>query len=153
MKLKLGLIPAKAFWTNLRSELPINVWRTISSKVLDDNNRTCSICGAKQKTSGDMHCHEDWNFDLSNQTQTLNKLVCVCSRCHNVIHWGSSQLRKLNMFMLLEHALNVNQCSSDKMNREIIVAFADWNLTRDVNWVFDKVQISSKVYEQTGISI
>lgn len=106
-KLNFELVPDGCWYSNLRSILPKNVWMAISKDVREQAGNKCSICGNDSRR---LDAHERWSYDEKNCIQKLEDVICVCSRCHSVIHIGYTQI-KGNIRLAEEHFMKVNACS------------------------------------------
>jgi hypothetical protein len=109
-KLKLAIEPrpSSTWGVTLASLLPRDHWKELRFQVYREANYTCSICGAKHLP---IHAHEVWAFDDRKKLQKLADVICVCTMCHNVIHFGrSSQVYPKNYIKeLVEHWCKVNR--------------------------------------------
>jgi len=38
------------------------------------------------------HCHERFSYNMNTKVQKLERFLCICVDCHNVIHWGRSNI-------------------------------------------------------------
>lgn len=57
-------------------------WNAVSAQVKKRNNYKCQLCG-KQGTLN-VH-HPDYSFH-GYETENINKLLCLCDKCHNNYH-------------------------------------------------------------------
>ena len=51
--------------------------------------------------------HERWEYDETTQTQRLKRIVCMCSFCHDVTHYGLACVRERDE-LALRHLMYVN---------------------------------------------
>ena len=140
MKLELHLIPQSSFYQNVRKLLGSR-WDTLSRQVRSERDFTCEICGTKPKSTKDVHLHELWSFDDDKKVQKLIGFQCVCVDCHNVHHWGLSQIRGLNMNILMNHACKVNKCDSVTFKDYVYKSFADWQKRSQIQWTLDMSEL------------
>lgn len=107
MKLNFELVPDSCWYSNLRSELPKEVWDKIRKSAYARASGKCMICGAP---STRLEAHEQWEYDDKNGVQKLKNVVAICRPCHEVIHIGRTQLMGRER-EASEHFMKVNGCS------------------------------------------
>lgn len=107
MKLNFELVPDSCWYSNLRSELPKEVWDKIRKKAYARAGGKCMICGAP---STRLEAHEQWEYDDEKGVQKLVNVVAVCRACHEVIHIGRTQLMGRER-EASEHFMKVNGCT------------------------------------------
>lgn len=132
LKLKIDTIPETAWFSNLRSELPVYDWDIIRKKAYKDAGYACTICGIKAK----MHAHEIWEFDEEKQIQKLLKVAAVCPDCHQVIHFGLASAQG-KFEEAKAHFLKINQCSERQFELHYGQAYGDWARKSLRNWKLD----------------
>lgn len=112
IKLEIELVPASAFYSNLRSILDKSDWDILRRLVYKKANYKCEICGGIGKEHP-VECHEVWNYNdrdfnielLTDEeiTDTIyNKVVrvqklshcqAICPDCHQAKHIGLAQIK------------------------------------------------------------
>ena len=107
MKLNFELVPDSCWYSNLRSELPKEVWDKIRKKAYARAGGKCMLCGAP---TARLEAHEQWECDDNNGVQKLKNVVAVCKACHEVIHIGRTQLMGREK-EASEHFMKVNGCT------------------------------------------
>lgn len=107
MKLDFELVPDSCWYSNLRSELPKEVWDRIRKKAYARAGGKCMLCGAP---SPRLEAHEQWEYDDETCVQKLKNVVAVCRACHEVIHIGRTQLLGRER-EASEHFMKVNGCT------------------------------------------
>ena len=107
MKLDFELVPDSCWYSNLRSELPKEVWDRIRKKAYARAGGKCMLCGAP---SPRLEAHEQWEYDDETCVQKLKNVVAVCRACHEVIHIGRTQLSGRER-EASEHFMKVNGCT------------------------------------------
>lgn len=107
MKLDFELVPDSCWYSNLRSELPKEVWDKIRKKAYARAGGKCMICGAP---TARLEAHEQWEYDDRNGVQKLANVVAICRPCHEVIHIGRTQLMGRER-EASEHFMKVNGCT------------------------------------------
>ncbi|MCX4151974.1 MULTISPECIES: HNH endonuclease [Paraburkholderia] len=86
------LIPASAWFSNLRSELTPDEWKMVKTAAYRAANYRCQKCGGR----GPKHpveCHERWHFDRHSGLQTLLGTIALCPDCHEATHFGFARVR------------------------------------------------------------
>lgn len=112
MKLEVQLIPKKSWGFSLANKLKKEDWDNIRRSVYRKYNFKCSCCGISE---GRMSAHEVWNFDDDRKIQTLKDIICVCDKCHEVIHFGrTSLLYPHKIENLIDHWAKVNKVHRSK---------------------------------------
>lgn len=70
-----------------------SAWDYMRKKAYYDAGYKCEICGCEPER-GRLHGHELFSYDYIAQTGTFERVVAICSRCHDAIHSG----RLITMF-------------------------------------------------------
>ena len=143
-KLTFQLVPSTCWYTNLRSILPN--WSEISYNIRLKNQ--CDICGTKSDT---FDAHEVWKYDDIAHIQSLDKIICVCKNCHNVIHFGHTQIEG-DSELAYEWYKKINNLTDEQADKDIGEAFTVWEYRSKFNWKLNKVELFNRVEELTGIS-
>lgn len=107
LKLDFELVPDSCWYSNLRSELPKEVWDKVRKKAYARAGGKCMICGAPTTR---LEAHEQWEYDDINGVQRLKNVVAICKSCHEVIHIGRTQLMGRER-EASEHFMKVNGCT------------------------------------------
>ncbi|MCL2369968.1 MAG: hypothetical protein FWC80_01890 [Firmicutes bacterium] len=106
IRLSVDLLPKGAWGNNLSKTLPKKDWDTLRQECYKRAKYNCQICG---KETIDLDAHEEWDFDIRTQTQTLKNIIALCSACHGVKHMRHSQLIGYGD-NAKRHFLRVNNC-------------------------------------------
>lgn len=137
LRLTIELIPQTSWFNNLRSLLPYSSWQLLRKRVIKDAHNRCGICNA----SGDLECHETWNFDDISHIQKLTSLLPLCHLCHAVKHFGLSQLRssrgEIDMEILIQHFIKINSCNRQVFNKHKTEAFLLFEERSKYQWRID----------------
>lgn len=107
MKLNFELVPDSCWYSNLRSQLPKEVWDKIRKKAYARACGKCMLCGAPTTR---LEAHEQWEYDDIKGVQKLANVVAVCKACHEVIHIGRTELLGRER-EASEHFMKVNGCN------------------------------------------
>lgn len=85
--LAIELVPATAWYSNLRSILPPSGWEACKRFVRRRSGDRCEVCGGRGP-KWPVECHEIWGYDDENHVQVLRGLVALCPACHLAKHPG-----------------------------------------------------------------
>ena len=114
MKLDVELVPKTSWGANLRRLLKPKDWDFIRKRQYKLANGVCEICGGRGKNQGrnhDLECHEQWHYDDETYIQTLIGVIALCPFCHEVLHFGLTELRGRGP-QALQHLIKVNEYNS-----------------------------------------
>ncbi len=142
MKLTIELIPRTSFYNNVRSILSKYEWEEIRHKVLRKANNRCEICNDIAENRS-LDCHEVWSFDDIKHIQKLEKIIALCTKCHEVKHMGKAQIdghfgRARNHFMKIN---NINIFDAHDL---IVEAFEIWHKRSNYQWQLDITILNEK---------
>jgi len=152
MKLNIELVPQTTWCVNLRSLLRKKDWDFLRRRQYQLAGHVCEICGDTSRNQGcsyDLECHEQWHYDDETHRQVLVGLVGLCKHCHEVIHFGQTELRGRGQ-QAIQHLLKVNHCSyedaldliKDAQRKWIERSSHLWEV--DVSWLEkDKISLKS----------
>ncbi|WP_313552451.1 hypothetical protein [Pseudomonas sp.] len=134
-ELYVDLVPASAWYSNLRSELHPNEWREVKRFVARRAGHRCQICGGVGP-KWPVECHEHWRFDEGTGIQTLVGLEALCPACHESTHIGYARERG-RFKEASEHLMQVNSWSNDELHRHLR---ATWHVYERLSlqpWLLD----------------
>ena len=89
--LSIELVPAGSWGVNLRSILTGGQWDKLRKQCYAEAGHVCEVCGDSGLNQGRNHAveaHEIWIYDDLAHTQTLERIVSLCPRCHQAKHYG-----------------------------------------------------------------
>lgn len=132
------LVPRSGWFTNLRSCVTEGDWKRIHDMVVQRAGNQCEICGSPPdpKRRLWMEAHERWDFDNFLRTQTLKRLICLCSSCHLATHFGYAKTQHRDQEALAQ-LMRVNSFSAEKAVRHINHAFKVWERRSQIDWNLD----------------
>ena len=133
--LTIELVPKSSWYSNVRSNVSDNEWNIIRRKCYKNANYKCEICG----NVGDKYpveCHETWNYDDNNKTQTLIGLISLCPNCHKTKHIGLAQINGEEE-IVINQLMKINQISRKKAIKYIDKSFNIWQLRSNSEWKID----------------
>lgn len=135
LKLTIELVPSSSWYDNVRSKVSPAEWDIIRKKCYRMANYRCEICGGVGPTHP-VECHELWEYDDINHTQTLIKLVSLCPSCHQVKHIGlSTKLGKLDD--CIGHLRAINGSTATEVKKYINQAMRVWEERSCYDWEVD----------------
>lgn len=77
------LIAQRIKYMNYKDFLKTPYWDAVSNQVKKNNVYTCQLCGAKNVT---LHVHHP-NYDFHGyEADNIDKLLCLCEKCHQKHH-------------------------------------------------------------------
>lgn len=84
------LVPRSCWFTNVRSCVSPVDWERLRRPVLRRAGYRCEACGdGEDRATGRwLEVHERWHYDERSGVQALRRLICLCSPCHLVTHFG-----------------------------------------------------------------
>ena len=140
MKLTIELIPSSSWFTNVRSAVSKQDWDKLKTKIYQQANYKCEICGKKGKKHP-VECHEIFEFDDKKLIQKLTKLVALCPDCHMVKHIGLAEVHG-KLELAIKHFIKVNKISRLEADKYIKDCFLLWNKRSSKIWKLDLSYLS-----------
>jgi hypothetical protein len=134
-RLSVELVPATAWWTNVRSNVTRAQWEKCKNVVKARSGSRCEICGGRGSRYP-VDCHEIWSYDDETQVQTLVGLIALCPRCHEVKHLGRA-FATGNAQRAIEHLMTVNGWSPEFTEDYIVACFALHEARSQVQWTLN----------------
>jgi len=132
--LYVDLIPASSWFRNVRTAVSATDWYRIRAMVYARAGDQCETCGRRKSDHVRLDCHE--RFEYTGQIQRLRRLVCMCSACHQVTHFGHTHLSG-RADQALVHLMTVTGMSQAVAAAHIEAAFAQWQQRSAVPWIVD----------------
>lgn len=134
MKLTIELVPKTSWYSNLRAVMTQGQWDRLRKETYAKFNHACGICAANER----LECHEIWEYDDVNKTQTLVGFIALCSPCHQIKHIGLTGIRaqrgELDWNRVVRHFISVNECSADEFARQKVAALKMWAERSQHQW-------------------
>jgi hypothetical protein len=147
-RLKIELVPASSWFTNVRRVLTRKGWDRLRRQVLALNpEQQCAICGCVPKCSQvgrrSLEIHEVWRYEepearfmASRGRQVLVRIEALCYWCHAVRHFGLSQLRGIEDRCRL-HLQRLNGWTPVQVEEHIAAEGALWQKRSTMEWDLD----------------
>jgi len=130
--LSVELVPATAWWTNVRSNVTRAQWQKCKNLVKERSGSRCEICGGRGSRYP-VDCHEVWAYDDERGIQTLVGLIALCPACHSVKHLGRA-FATGNAERAIDHLMTVNGWPPEFTEDYIVRAFAIHEARSQVKW-------------------
>ncbi len=138
LKLTIELVPSPCWQSNLRTSMTRAHWDNLRKSVYAKYNYHCGIC---QASNVQLNCHEIWHYDDGNHIQKLAGFIALCPMCHHCKHIGHAGILasqgKLDLEQVIEHFMQVNQCSRDVYSTHRKAAFDAWHERNRFEWTTD----------------
>lgn len=132
--LSIELIPKTAWYQNVRSTVPRDVWLEI--RVLHLKGQ-CQYCGTKHS----LNLHEVWKWDDVRHVQSLAGFETVCFLCHNIKHLGLGGILVeqgvISRQELVKQYCWVNDCSAKNFEHDAMEAMRVWEERSKFVWILD----------------
>lgn len=133
--LYIDLVPGKAWFSNLRSELKEHEWDAVRKKVYRAAGYHCRVCG-EQGPDHPVEAHERWHFDEATRVQTLVCVTALCPGCHQATHYGLANVRGLAA-QADERLMRINGWSKAQLQEHIREAMTIGRRQADMDWRLD----------------
>lgn len=125
------LVPSSCWFTNVRSCVARRDWERLRRMITRRARQGCEICDRDRRRW--LEAHERWHYDGHTRTQTLRRLICLCTDCHTTTHFGFAQVRGIDA-QALAHLREVTGMSVSEADEHIDAAFALWRRRSEYTW-------------------
>lgn len=149
-KLDFEFVPEECWGYSLYHLLSKEDWDKVRKDAYRRAGYRCCICGAK----GVLEAHEKWRYDDARALQTLEDVLALCRRCHEVKHISLAYQRGRGADAE-EWFEQVNGCSQSefhealgKTNEAYLVRNKTEGWTTDLSWLKNKFGIGCKKGEK-----
>lgn len=133
--LKIQLVPASCWFSNVRSHVSKYQWDLIRKQVYLDANYKCQICnGVGPKHP--VEAHEIWEYDDKSLIQKLIGMIALCPSCHMTVHMGFAQIQGKGE-AALSHFMKVNKINKKEASKYLEEAFKKWAVRSKKKWKLD----------------
>lgn len=132
-KLLVELVPQSSWFDNVRSRVSKAQWDKLRKRVYAEAQFRCDIC---EESGVKLSAHEVWGYDDKTNTQTLLRLQALCSRCHDVKHFGLSEMRGL-VNQCFAHLQKVNHWTKPMAIKHVQQAAEQWQQRSQKDWIVD----------------
>ncbi len=132
------LVPSSCWFTNVRSCVTPRDWERLRRMLTHRAGQLCEICGRPEErmTRRWLEAHERWHYDPATLTQSLRRLICLCSDCHLSTHYGYAQVTGRDADALA-HLRAVTGMTPEQAATHIRDAFEVWRHRSSREWTLD----------------
>lgn len=138
LRLTIELVPSPCWYSNLRTQMTQTDWDKLRKSVYAEYNHHCGLCQASDVM---LNCHEIWQYDDENHIQKLTGFIALCPMCHHCKHIGLAGTLasegKLDFEKVIEHFMQVNQCSREEYEAHSEEAWHTWGERNKHTWTTD----------------
>ena len=120
-RLTIELVPQTCWFSNVRLEVGTAEWDRLRKLASDAAEDRCEVCGGRGPR-WPVECHEIWEYDDEQHTQTLLGLTALCPACHEVKHIGLANIKGQGN-IAARHLAKAKQVSVDAKPR---LARTEW---------------------------
>jgi hypothetical protein len=88
------LVPRSCWFTNARAALSGADWERVRRMTLTRADHRCEACEAVEDRPARrwLEVHERWHYHPDTTTQTLRRLILLCTDCHLATHLGYARI-------------------------------------------------------------
>lgn len=132
------LVPSTCWFTNVRSCVTERDWERLRRMVVGRAGQRCEVCqaAADRRQGRWLEVHERWTYDDRTRVQRLGRLICLCTPCHTVTHFGLAQLRGREA-EAKRHLMAVTGMGPAQAQEHIDQAFEVWYARSQYVWELD----------------
>ena len=135
------LIPRTSWFQNVRAAVDPADWDRLRRMVYRRAGHRCEACGA---SGSQLEAHERFTYDTQPGVQRLVRLICLCTACHRVTHFGRTMLQgDAAGQAALDHLQAVTGMNDAQTERHIRDAFDRWQRRSEISWRVDLSLITS----------
>ena len=137
------LVPSSCWFTNVRSCVSQRDWERLRRMVTGRAAGRCEICGAGEDRDRHrwLEAHERWTYDAAAARQTLRRIICLCTDCHTVTHFGLATLRGDDAAAFV-HLMGVTGMSRAQAQAHVREAFQTWQARSEKTWELDLTMLT-----------
>lgn len=131
----IDLVPRSCWFTNVRSCVSRPDWERLRRMITARAGQRCEICRrpADRDARRWLEAHERWSYDRATMTQALRRLICLCTDCHRVTHFGLATVQRRDT-QALRHLCAVTGFSRQDASLLIEAAFEAWAERSRFTW-------------------
>ncbi|WIM93135.1 DUF5710 domain-containing protein [Actinoplanes oblitus] len=132
------LVPSSCWFTNVRSCVAPADWERLRRMIVTRAGGRCEVCHAGPDPSAKvwLEAHERWTFDAASRVQRLGRLICLCTPCHTVTHFGLAGLRGRDR-EAFSHLVAVTGMTEAQAREHVEDAFRQWRERSRITWSLD----------------
>lgn len=145
-ELCVDLLPKACWCKKLRYVIKRDDVDRVCACVFDRVQRTCEGCGCKEDTDNNprtrLELHGRWAFDHDNGTQTLVRLMALCTKCYEVTHFGTASYHGRRQ-QAMAHWQHVTRRTPDECQLHIDQAYASVAEKNRIDWTVDMTLLTA----------
>lgn len=132
------LVPRSCWFTNVRSCVSERDWERLRRMITTRAGQRCEICGrpADREAGRWLEAHERWAYGDATHTQSLRRLICVCTDCHQATHYGLATIKGKSA-EAMNHLCAVTRLSRDDAEQLVEGSFEIWHRRSLTTWELD----------------
>ncbi|MET9726471.1 DNA primase [Streptomyces zaomyceticus] len=132
------LMSSSCWFTNVRSCVTPPDWERLRRMITRRAGMRCEACGAGEDRTVQrrLEAHERWAYVDAARVQRLKRLICLCTDCHTVTHYGYAQVRGLEA-KAFAYLVKVAGMSHAEARRHICMTFTVWAVRSATTWTLD----------------
>lgn len=132
------LVPSSCWFTNVRTCVSQKDWERLRRTITRRAGHVCEACGAGEDRTVRrwLEAHERWAYDQHHGVQVLTRLICLCSDCHLVTHFGYANVTG-RTDQAFEHLRAVTGMTATQARRHVDAAFDLWQTRSLHTWTLD----------------
>lgn len=137
------LVPETCWFTNVRSCVAVKDWERLRRMVVGRATQRCEVCasGPEPRQQRWLEVHERWTYDSASRVQRLGRLICLCTDCHTVTHFGLAQIRGVEQ-QALRHLMSVTGMTMVQAREHVARAFQTWRQRSRITWALDLTMLT-----------
>lgn len=132
------LVPRSCWFTNVRTCVDQLDWERLRRMITRRAGHRCEICGRYEDCQHQrrLEAHERWIYDEPTGVQALRRLICVCSDCHLVTHYGHARVtgREGEAFT---HLVEVTGMTNEQAHQHVDTAMRLWLRRSQRDWALN----------------
>lgn len=121
LKIVPELVPSGLWGKAPRAFIGKKSWDRVRKYVRERAGNKCEICGSEEN----LEVHE--RYMIKGNYLILARLICVCKRCHSLIHPGftisQSKNREQTFHQIVENMAKINKIKESQMNNIVCYCF------------------------------
>lgn len=125
-------IPSTACFVNVRYAVSSDDWIRICKFVCQRAKYKCEICTSKRS----LEVHERWSYQTETKIQKLERLVCLCKKCHSATHYYFSKYNGKEL-VTFEHLKKVKKLDDYQAHKHIKDAATRNKELSEIEWIMD----------------
>lgn len=135
-QLFIDLIPRTMWYANVRSSVIRRDWDKLRNLAYMRANYKCEIC---QSDTDRLEAHERFDYNFETKTQTLKRIIALCSTCHAGTHMGLTETRGSQVYIdrIVNHFKKVAKMTDAEYKEHSDEAFKTYNLRSKFKWNLD----------------